>query len=276
MVQALVSSQGLGPPLAQIVPMHKSPLVHGLPSSQLAPLAGPWEQPLLAAQVSSVHALPSLQLSAGPPLHVAPLQKSLTVHGLPSVHTARPLALWTQPFLGSQASAVQVFKSSQETRLPGVQVVPLHQSPVVQVLPSSQGKAPLASKSVASIRNSSPAGFVIAVLPGLPGLTKVQESVLLPACNLPASGWEIGASQFCSAVFTPTSLPFSRHTNAPSVAIANCPISVAAPGGIVNVRAKATCVSSSGACTRYVDHSHVAPFTACVQPLNWSHVAIAV
>ena len=71
-----------------------------------------WLQPPAVSQLSAVHALPSSQSGGGPPLHDPPLQVSLVVQALPSVHGALLLA-YAQPVAGLQASSVQGLPSVQ-------------------------------------------------------------------------------------------------------------------------------------------------------------------
>jgi hypothetical protein len=65
-------------------------------------------------QLSSVQTFPSLQFGAGPPTQLPPLQVSLVVHALPSLHGALLLA-WTHPMEGLQLSSVHTLLSSQFT-----------------------------------------------------------------------------------------------------------------------------------------------------------------
>jgi hypothetical protein len=66
---------------------HTSPVVHAFPSSHVAVLFV-WTHPVAGSQESSVHPLPSSQLSAGPPEHAPPLHTSPTVQASPSSHGA--------------------------------------------------------------------------------------------------------------------------------------------------------------------------------------------
>jgi hypothetical protein len=85
LVHGLLSSQfGGGPPL-QVPPPQVSPVVHALPSLQGLVLSE-WAHPVSALHESLVHGLLSSQPSAGPPLHVPPLQTSFVVQALPSSH----------------------------------------------------------------------------------------------------------------------------------------------------------------------------------------------
>src|SRR5439155_1599962 len=93
-------------------------------------------QPVRESHVSSVHGLPSSQLSRAP-VQEPPVQVSPVVHASPSSQGAA-LGVCTQPVSGRQASSVQTLPSSQlrgdPTHLPPAQV-----SPVVHASPSSQG-----------------------------------------------------------------------------------------------------------------------------------------
>lgn len=68
-VQPLLSSQSTGTPPEQLAFTHISPLVHALPSSQLAVLAV-WLQPALASHASSVQMLPSSHTIPFPGKHL--------------------------------------------------------------------------------------------------------------------------------------------------------------------------------------------------------------
>src|SRR5438034_3586056 len=69
------------PPLQVSVPLQKTPSLHGAVLLVCV-------QPLEGSHPSSVHGLPSLQLGAGPPTQLSPLQMSLVVQALPSSHGA--------------------------------------------------------------------------------------------------------------------------------------------------------------------------------------------
>ena len=112
-VQTLLSLQFGGGPPAQLPPLHVSLVVQASPSSQGAVLLV-LTQPVAGLQLSSVHTLLSLQFGGGPPTQEPPLQVSLVVHALPSLHGALLLA-WTHPMDGLQLSSVQTLLSSQFT-----------------------------------------------------------------------------------------------------------------------------------------------------------------
>jgi hypothetical protein len=71
-------------------------------------------------------------------LHRPAAQLSPTVQ-LPESQAAA-FAAWVQPTCGLQASSVQTLPSSQPCSLPPWQTPPVHASPVVQALPSSQAR----------------------------------------------------------------------------------------------------------------------------------------
>src|SRR5438445_66816 len=77
---------GMGAP-THAPPAHASPEVQGLPSLQ-GRLFGVFTQPIAGSQESSVQALPSLQLSAGPPTHTPAVHTSAVVQALPSLQSA--------------------------------------------------------------------------------------------------------------------------------------------------------------------------------------------
>src|SRR5207244_163850 len=95
-------------------------------------------QPFAVLQLSSVQCFPSSQLGAAPPTHRPPLQVSLVVQALPSLHGSVLLA-WTQPVVGLQLSSVEGLPSSQVGAGPPTHCPPLQVSLVVQALPSVQG-----------------------------------------------------------------------------------------------------------------------------------------
>src|SRR5207244_10793607 len=91
-VQGFPSSQLGGAPPTQFPPLQASLVVHALPSLQGAVLLV-WTQPVAGSQPSSVQPLPSLQFGAGPPMQRPPLQASLVVQALLSLHGA-VLSVW--------------------------------------------------------------------------------------------------------------------------------------------------------------------------------------
>ena len=84
-----------------------------------------------------MQALPSLQLTLGPPLHPPPLHLSLLVHALPSLQLFE-LFENTHPFEALHESLVHPLPSLQDRAAPPLQPPPLHLSFFVQALPSSQ------------------------------------------------------------------------------------------------------------------------------------------
>jgi hypothetical protein len=138
-VHPLASSQSRAGPAAQAPPLHASAVVQALPSSQGAKLFA-WTQPLAGSQESSVHPLPSLQPSAGPPTQAPPLHTSAVVQAFPSLHAAALFAC-TQPVAGLQESSVQTLASPQLSAAPPTHAPPLQVSPVVHALPSLHAAA---------------------------------------------------------------------------------------------------------------------------------------
>src|SRR5207249_1046767 len=136
--QTLPSSQlGAGPP-TQEPPAQVSLVVQALPSLQ-GEVLWVWTQPVGGRQQSSVQALPSSQLGAGPPTQWNRAQVSLVVQALPSLHGA-VLLVWTQPVAGLQLSSVQTLPSSQLGAGPPTHWNRKQMSLVVQALPSLQGE----------------------------------------------------------------------------------------------------------------------------------------
>ena len=88
-------------------------------------------------QLSVVQTLASSQTTAVPAREVPPPQVSPVVQAFPSSH-ARVLFVNTHPVAGLQLSVVQTLASLQTTAAPAWQLPPLHVSPAVQELPSSQ------------------------------------------------------------------------------------------------------------------------------------------
>ena len=70
-VQALLSLQLSAGPPTQVPPLHVSPVVQAFPSLQGSVLFA-LTQPVAGLHESFVHALPSLQLGAGPPTQMPP------------------------------------------------------------------------------------------------------------------------------------------------------------------------------------------------------------
>jgi len=115
---------------------HCSRQVVQVSTSQTQPGTGARLQPVGGAQKSLVQALWSSQLSAAPLTHWPAVQLSPAVHALPSSQASVVLVCTQRPV--AQASVVQGLSSSQTMGAPA-QVPAAHESPVEQVLPSSQG-----------------------------------------------------------------------------------------------------------------------------------------
>ena len=87
-VQGLLSSQLSTAPPTQAPPLHVSTVVQAFPSLQAAALFV-WTQPVAGMQLSSVHALLSLQLNVPVPAwQLPPEQRSPVVQAFPSLHDA--------------------------------------------------------------------------------------------------------------------------------------------------------------------------------------------
>ena len=132
-------------PLLHAPAEHESPLVHGLPSSQVTALLL-CAQPVAGTQLSVVHGLPSSHriaaLTAVPAQLPAP-QTSFWVHELLSLQGKLFTAL-TQPLAGLQLSVVQGLLSLQFSATPP-HTPPAHTSFWLQALPSSQALILLAN-----------------------------------------------------------------------------------------------------------------------------------
>lgn len=137
----LPSSHLVAGPAVHLPVWHRSPLLHGSPSSQVLADSPVCEQPLPGMQPSAVHALPSLQGSLGPPTHWPSWHASPKVHTLPSLHGSL-LGVCRQPRPSWQASLVHACPSSHRLGLPGLHTPAAHASPLVQGSPSSHS-APL-------------------------------------------------------------------------------------------------------------------------------------
>lgn len=119
-VQGLPSSQFRSPDLVHTPAKHLSPVVHRLPSSQVAPAAAAvWAHPLVVLQLSTVHARPSLQSSVVVWMQLPPLQMSPVVHALLSEQVAVLSAVVVQPLWLLHALAVHGWPSSQFSAGPG-------------------------------------------------------------------------------------------------------------------------------------------------------------
>ena len=137
-VQGLPSSQLIEAPDAQPPPAQASPFVHALLSEHGA-LLFVFTQPLVGSQASSVHRLPSLQLSSEPGWHAPVAQTSPLVQALLSLH-GTVLFTCEQPPAALHASVVHRLPSSQASAGPGTHTPLAHASLLVQSFASVQGK----------------------------------------------------------------------------------------------------------------------------------------
>jgi hypothetical protein len=146
-VHALASLQLRTVPAVHTPSWQVSSPLQTLPSVQEEPFRmGVLEQPETGLQLSAVHTLPSLQLSAVPGVQVPPWQVSAPLQTLPSLH-AVPFAsgVFVHPVTGSQASVVHTFASLQVRGVPAVQVplwqtsLPLQTVPSPHAVPFSTG-----------------------------------------------------------------------------------------------------------------------------------------
>lgn len=160
-VQRLPSSQVLVAPGTHAPLVQASPTVQALPSEQSA-LVGANAQPPASVQVSVVQGLPSLQLKLEPETQMPPAQLSPAVQELPSVQDSVLLEV-TQPLIGSQASVVQGFPSSQVLGAPGAHWPVTHASPTVHTLPSEQA-------SVVTAFTQPKIASQLSIVQGLPSL----------------------------------------------------------------------------------------------------------
>jgi hypothetical protein len=118
-----------------VPPPHRSLTVQALPSSQVALLLT-WMQPVTGLHAALVQTLPSSwQVIAEPPEQVPPLQTSLVVQTLLSLH-GPVLFACVHPMTASQTSSVQALLSLQLTGVPPWHRPSLHRSFTVQALPS--------------------------------------------------------------------------------------------------------------------------------------------
>ena len=84
-MHTLPSSQASGAPGEQLPAMQMSPMLHALPSSQLAEF-GTETQPIAGSHEFVVHTLPSSQSSGVPATQAPAWQISLPLHKLESAH----------------------------------------------------------------------------------------------------------------------------------------------------------------------------------------------
>jgi hypothetical protein len=90
---------------AQVPAEHVSADVHAMPSSHGFVFAR-FTQPVTILQESSVHTLPSLQLSGIPALHEPPPHTSAPLHAFPSLHGAELFAKTHVPVAKLHVSVV--------------------------------------------------------------------------------------------------------------------------------------------------------------------------
>ena len=141
LVQVLPSLHAMAVP-AQAPTAHVSFAVHALPSSHAAVVLTWLHKPVALTQLSVVHALLSLQLSAGPGTHAEPLHTSPTVQPLPSEHGC-VFAVCVQPATASHASFVHGLPSSQLNQEPATQLPAWQASPTEHTLLSALHAAPV-------------------------------------------------------------------------------------------------------------------------------------
>ena len=177
--------------------MQASPVVQALPSSQAMPinftegvLPGVCVQPSPTSHASTVHGLPSLQLSAVP-LHADPTQPSLVVQAFPSLQLVPSVTFaCVQPPVALQPSVVHAKPSSQLVLLPEVQVPFAHTSPEVQALPSLHSAVlavclqPSGSPQLSSV-HTLPSSQEIKVPWHLPALHKSLAVQFCPSSQVP-------------------------------------------------------------------------------------------
>ena len=131
-VHTLLSVQLAGLPAWQVPPEQLSPLVHALPSLQLATLLVV-VQPSTESHKSFVQGFKSLHTCVAPPTQVPPWHESAVVQALLSSQPAL-LAACVQPVAVLQPSSVHGLLSLQPTALPPTHVPPEQTSPVVHAL----------------------------------------------------------------------------------------------------------------------------------------------
>src|SRR5438093_98003 len=137
-VHGFPSSQLRDDPAVQVPDRHVSAPLHTLPSLHEVPFASAVRRhPLSGSQVSVVHGLLSLQLSAVPAVQVPARHVSLPSHALPSLHVPSfARALPWQPVSGSQVSVVHGLLSLQLRAAPAVQIPDRHVSAPLHTFPS--------------------------------------------------------------------------------------------------------------------------------------------
>ena len=198
LVQALLSLQIVVAPGTQLPPAQASPTVQTLPSEQL-PVVLVKTQPVAELQVSAVHGLPSLHVTAAPPAHAPAAHASPLVHALPSEHVLVLLA-WMQPPPTLHESVVHGLPSSQLIAAPDAQPPPAHTSPLVHALLSEHDRTllvyaqPLVGSQASSVQmlpslqTTTEPGWhapVAQMSPLVQALLSVQDNVLLVCVQPP-------------------------------------------------------------------------------------------
>ena len=193
-VHGLPSSHGLAFCGLQNPPLHASPSVHELLSSQ-SRLLNVKVQPLGGSHPSSVHGLPSAQVSALAGVQMPPTQLSPIVHVLPSEQDA-VLGEKMQPVSGSQLSTVHCSPSLQTVAVPGMQTAPPHTSPIVQTLTSSHGALlgvclqPAGPAQLSSVQTSPSVQVTSSVSPSQSSSTPLQISALARLTVVQVTCWK--------------------------------------------------------------------------------------
>ncbi len=243
-VQTLPSSQFALMAPTHAPPLQVSPVVHKLPSSQLAAMLT-CLQPTSEAQLSVVQEFLSSQSACWPPAQVPDWQVAPVTHRPPVEH-APVVGVNTQPPLPSQESMVQASPSLQLSVVPR-QLPPVHLSPLVHGLPSSQAIVLFVcvqpvpgthASSVHRLLSSQSAG----TQPGPVSLLSVSAEASVPApasaslpvdasvpapasASLPVDASEPGAAVSASAL-SPTSVPVVASVSGP----VSVPVVASVPG----------------------------------------------
>jgi hypothetical protein len=192
-VHGLLSLHANAPlPIQAPLALHVSVGVHRLLSLQALPLRlllpALLQTPVVVAQESTVHGLPSLQF-LGEPTQLPELQASSSVHTLPSVQVLVLSAAKLQPLAGRQLSSVQSLLSLQlsvplPTQAPlTLQVsVGVHKLPSLQAAPTSPAEPRLLQVPVTVSQESSVQGLPSLQLLGVPThVPELQPSLCVQA-----------------------------------------------------------------------------------------------
>jgi hypothetical protein len=178
--------------------LHTLPSEHGVPFS-----TGAVAQPNTGSQVSVVHTLASLQLSARPATQKDPRQVSLPLHTLPSGHGVPPGTVTkAQPLAGLQPSVVQALPSLQTSGVPPLHVPLWQLSAPLQALPSRQG-VPLARGAFAQPKTA----LQVSPVHGLPS----PQASGVPAAQAPAWQVSLPLQTVPSAQGVPLSIGVCAH-----------------------------------------------------------------